>query len=1381
MIVSKTIEQRLHISDPTVLSAYLPDSVVHHLLESTSSQPTDIDLGLYVSRLQELLQLIVSYVPEYADASNRALPAARPGSLSRLQGTLLAADLSGFTAFSARLGTLGGEGAELVARTISALFSTLFDTLGDWGGSLLKLSGDALTALFSGDDHARRAVAAAMELQRRMAAFQALETPAGIFTLRMRIGLASGDVLLIELGAPERVELLVSGATARRVMELQRRAEPGAVVIGGGTYKQVAAFCQVGTLASGLFRVLDVDPLEPPAPNSPLVWRPRRDPFWELHALIARIEALRPYLVDQHLSRIVDGPPILAAEGDLRPVTVLFAALSDTGRLLEQDDPAASERALAQIQENAQRLWQVVAQHGGTINKLDLHPDGHTLIALFGAPVAQGRDTERAVSCAQALLRTVGAVDQGIAPLLVRHVGLATGRVFAGAVGSAERREYTVMGSVVNLAARLMDIADDGQALVDVATAQIVGRRFRLHEQPPVLIKGYEHPVPFFVAALEQRSRISNLMRTHDPLIGRAAELSVAQAAVGRALGGSGGVVALIGEAGIGKSRLLAEIARSSLVARTPGTIVVVQSQPHSRVQPYGLLAEILRQLYQLPERVDDAVDDLAERVRADAPEHERFLPLLPTLLGTMGEDSPLTQALTPDERRARLQELAVALLLAYARSAPAALIVEDMHWTDVASLDILGALAAVVGDFSTSAETALPILLLCTYRPEGAPTWPAAARPTLLELPPLTPEQTHELIGAWLGPRTMTSQLSAAVVERTQGNPFFIEETARALRERGLVLDSEPPLPATIQSALLARLDRLPLEERYVLQIASAIGSLFDQSLLAQVTGARVALDNALESLAGRGLLHETDDNRYAFAHSLTQETVYESLLFAQRRQLHCAIGDCLREQKHRPGEADPGVLSYHYRRAELWPAALEFAWQAGARAQALYAGDVALEHFQHALEAANRLNDDNAVARRPAILRRVGDLHALAGRYADAVAAYEAALAVSTDSYEQAEVLICWAEACEELTAFDEALTLLRRAAEHLRDGDDTLAIRINVRRGWVLVRRGSLDEARASVEPCLEELEHQELWADLLLVYKVFFHIAMNQSRWSEARSYLRLALTYAEQTGDIREIARIHNNLGVVLAQEGNFQGSTQSFEQAAHAVEQIGDQYNLALVEGNIGVNHYKLGNFPAALARYRSSLNIATAIGNRSLESTVRSNLGEIYRRLDQLADSLDQLLQSVGLCRETLDDIGLAEAYRQLAETYIALDRLSDAEEACELARETAHIAGDPLSEAIAYRVRAILAAKRGDYADALDNVRRSIRMLAELGSTHELGQSMIVQATILMSEEHFNTASSIVEEAILLLEKAGTAADRVQAEQLLDLIQAQVKEIHL
>ena len=373
----------------------------------------------------------------------------------------------------------------------------------------------------------------------------------------------------------------------------------------------------------------------------------------------------------------------------------------------------------------------------------------------------------------------------------------------------------------------------------------------------------------------------------------------------------------------------------------------------------------------------------------------------------------------------------------------------------------------------------------------------------------------------------------------------------------------------------------------------------------------------------------------------------------------------------------------------------------------------------------------------------------------------------------------MIGWAEVCEQQAIYDAALALLDQAAGLLSPHDHELAPRVAIRRGWVLIRQGEAEQARLAVEPYLELLEQHQRWTDLLLGYKVFFHIALSQSRWSEARSYLRLALGCAEKAGDIREIARIHNNVGIVLTQEGDLHGAARACERAALSMREIGDRNTLASIEVNIGAIYYKLGEFALALEHYDDSLQISLAISARPIESIVRSNLGEIYRRLGRLTESVDQLTLSVELCRQTNDELGLAEAYRQLAETYIALDQLADAER-----RDRAGIRHCDHIRRPADRSNRISGAR---------HVGRQARRLSDRDRGHAPQHSDADAAwlhTRAWSEHdaasnHSDSAKEvstqpaiILGEAMQLLDRVGAAADMQQAQQLFEQARISKKE---
>ena len=1346
-------QQRTRITDAATLARYLPPDVVAPLLAPGATHAAN--QVYHLERLETLLQAVVAYIPAYA-RTDRDQAAAISTTILRPSGSVLSADLSGFTAFSARLSTLGVEGAEVLARVISALFDALVGEQERWNGVLLKLSGDALTAFFSGSDHAQHAASAALAMQSHMEAFGQLATPLGSFTLQLRIGLATGPVVLAEVGSSERRELLVAGTTAQRAVAMQRDSAPGAVLIDSATYRALAD-CVALNSAPDRYQLRAVAPTTPPQPATPRYWQ-RTDPFWELQSVIQRLEAARPYLIHEHFAMLCNNTSSFSGESDLRSITVLFAFVSDATALIEQPDAGA---ALTLVQQRTQEMWDTIARYGGVVNKLDIHAAGHTLVVLFGAPLAQGDDADRAVFCAQALLQMAAAhtaMPDSDGAFLVRQVGIASGRVFAGAVGSPTQREYTVMGATVNMAARLMDLADNGAILLDQATAAATRGRFRLQPQPPMLVKGYAEPVALFRAIDEARSRLAMLLNERGPLFGREAELAQGRSLIAGALAGRGRMVLLVGEPGIGKTRLLAALTRTLPVAPGP-LIATVQAQPQMRSQPYALIVALLHQLYDVGSP-NGFIDALRERVDTVAPAQARFLPVLLALLAVQAETA-LTKTLTPDERRSRLHDLIVALLLAEAQRMPVALLLEDLHWCDAASLELLALLV--------SQGTHLPLLLLATSRPAETLSALASAAATIM-LAGLPDEQAALLLDQALGERALSADTRAAVLERTQGNPLFLAETARALieqpQDRG-----ETPLPLTVQSALQVRLDMLNSEDRVVLRVAAVIGPRFRAAILGDIGVGGSTPVAALDRLVQHGFLQLDADahDGYAFTHSLVQETAYANLLFAQRRPIHRQVADWLRVYEPASSGEQAGLLAFHYGRAEAWPEALEYSWQAGQAAQALYAGEVALAHYGHALDAAARLGEE--VAHWPqVILPRCGDIHALNGRYDAATDAYRVALAAATDNQQRALILLGWAEIAEQQGAFDDALALLDQAAQARSElPADPLALRARVHRGWLLARQGNTDAARAAIEPTLEQLETQSLWRDLLLAYRTFFLLAHGQAHWSQARAFLRLALHCAQQLGDIRETARIENNLGAVAGQEGRLSEAIAALEHAAQVFSEIGDNYNLASVQLNLGAIMYKQGDYGQALNHYQASLDIATGIGDTQTACIVHSNLGELCRRTGDQATSLDHLARCIALAHQLDDGYGLAEAYMQQVQTYLELAQLGAARTALDQANVQVQAVGDPQLEAIFNRVTTLVLLEYDDPAGAFAAISQSVHALGKLGNRHDLAQSLVVQAQVLLATRQDKAAATLLQEAIRLFGQTGAVADEQRARGLL------------
>lgn len=499
-------------------------------------------LALLRARLDAILPLVPPPI------AHQHLRDPSPGAIrcQRLYGSLLFADLSGFTALSEQLAALGREGSEVVTEVINRLFAALTGEVHRYGGALLKFGGDALTALFDqaelGEDHAALALAAAQGMQQQMAAIGLVETRGGRHQLRLRTGVHSGTLIAAQLGDNEHMELLLTGHAVHQVARAQEVALPGEVVLSTAALAHIAG-AQVTPRDEDFAVLLAFDsPAPRAAPRLPL---PKQSgDLAEISALVEAISALELFLPQglAHTGIVADER---LASG-FRLVTVLFAHVAPLSTLLEQLPPDLDAAPL--LNAYYRRMQQVVQRFGGSINKLDLAADGDKLLACFGAPLAQEQHHELAVRAALAMQAALAEANAEIAalgldlPPLQQRLGLNTGHVFAGLVGTPARREYTVMGDVVNLAARLMAYAPPGAIWISPVTQRAVAHCIQCQALPALQLKGKAAPVtPYAVitAYEAERPRETGLVG-RAPLVGRQAELALLQEAATTALQGGG-------------------------------------------------------------------------------------------------------------------------------------------------------------------------------------------------------------------------------------------------------------------------------------------------------------------------------------------------------------------------------------------------------------------------------------------------------------------------------------------------------------------------------------------------------------------------------------------------------------------------------------------------------------------------------------------------------------------------------------------------------------------------------------------------------------------------------------------------------------------------
>ncbi|MGH8065527.1 MAG: ATP-binding protein [Candidatus Entotheonellia bacterium] len=653
-------------------------------------------------------------------------------------------------------------------------------------------------------------------------------------------------------------------------------------------------------------------------------------------------------------------------EGERKQVTVLFADIKDSTELIRELDPEAAQQLLDPA---LRRMMDAVHRYEGTVNQVL----GDGIMALFGAPIAHEDHALRACYAALAMQATMREYTdevrrtQGL-ELRIR-VGLNSGEVVVRAIGNDLHMDYSAVGQTTHLAARMEQMASSGSNRLTAATLRLVEGLVRVNALGPIPVKGLPEAVEVFelVGASAVRRRLeAAVARGLTRFVGR--ETEIAALARASASAGRGQVVATVGEAGVGKSRLLYEFVHSH---RTQGWLVLeAASVSYGKATPYFPIVDLLKRYV----HVEDG--DESRTVRAKVMGHlltldealQETIPALLALLDALPTDSPFL-GLDPPQRRQRTLAALKRVLLRETQVQPLLLVFEDLHWIDAETQALLDGL---VESLPTTR-----LLLLVNYRPEYQHAWSHKTYYTPLRLDPLPPTSAEELLQALLGNDPNLAPLTRLLIERTEGNPFFLEESVRTLVETG-VLVGEPgayhlvksldslQVPATVQAVLAARVDRLLSEDKRLLQTAAVIGTAVPFPLLQAIAELpEMALHRGLAHLQAAEFLYESrlfPDHEYTFKHALTHEVAYSSLLQERRRALHARIIIALEALAgERVGE-QVEHLAHHALRGEVWDKALAYCRQAGEKALARSAHREAVGYFEHALSALPHLPEQHA-----------------------------------------------------------------------------------------------------------------------------------------------------------------------------------------------------------------------------------------------------------------------------------------------------------------------------------------------------------------------------------------------------------------------------------
>jgi class 3 adenylate cyclase/tetratricopeptide (TPR) repeat protein len=852
-----------------------------------------------------------------------------------------------------------------------------------------------------------------------------------------------------------------------------------------------------------------------------------------------------------------------ALEGERKQVTVLFADVKGSMELLADRDPEEARKLLDPVLE---RMMEAVHRYEGTVNQVM----GDGIMALFGAPLAHEDHAVRACYAAlrmqESLKRYADDTRRSHGVEVQIRVGLNSGEVVVRSVGSDLRMDYTAVGQTTHLAARMEQLAPPGTVRLTGETVRIAEGYVEVRSLGPIPVKGLPDPIEIFelTGAGTARTRLqAAALRGLTRFVGRDAEVEHLRRVLDQADAGRGQVVAIVGEAGVGKSRLVYEFTHSHRVQ--DWLILESSSVSYGKATSYLPVIDLLKGYFKIGDRDDHR--EMRAKVLGRVLGLDRALePLLPPLLALLDVpiEDPAWQNLDPPQRRQRTLDAVKRLLLRESQGQPLLVVFEDLHWIDGETQALLDSLVESVG----SAR----LLLLINYRPEYEHRWGSKTAYSQLRLDTLPAESAAELLAALLGPDPGLVPLTQMLVKR--GNPFFLEETVRTLVETGALAGERGAyrltrpvealqVPTTVQTILAARIDRLPPEEKRLLQAASVIGKDVPYALLAAIAEQpEEVLRRGLAHLQDAEFLYETQlfpDLEHTFKHALTHDVAYAGLLGERRHALHAAVAAAI-ERLH----ADRLVehverLAHHALQGEVWDKAVRYLRQAGTKAFMRSANREAATCFEQALDALRRLPEHpDAIAEsldlrfdlRTALLP-LGELGRMRALLDEAEALAEAAGDQRRLGRALNYKVIQFAQARDYAAAIQ---TGLRALAIGESQADVALQVVANGYLGRAYVARGECREAVRHCEAALalipEGLARERFGQATIqgsYVRNMLARALGALGRFAEAFGHLREAIHIAEEAGHVWTLLFPLLDLGVLKLDQGDFAGAVAPLE------------------------------------------------------------------------------------------------------------------------------------------------------------------------------------------------------------------------------------------
>ena len=978
-----------------------------------------------------------------------------------------------------------------------------------------------------------------------------------------------------------------------------------------------------------------------------------------------KLEEPQSYIPKHLADKILEAKTRL--EGERKQVTVLFADVSGFTALSETLDP---EEVRSLMNQCLHLIIEQIHIYEGSINKFT----GDGIMALFGAPIAQEDHAFSAVSAALGIQKSLISYgdklkEKGDIDFRMR-IGINTGLVVVGSIGNDLSMEYTAMGDTVNLASRLEGLAEPGTIFVSESTYKLVKDYFEFKSIGEVRAKGKSQPILAY-SPISQRARKGSfevcLEHGLTRLVGRERELELLKDSLQKVKEEKGQIVCIIGEAGLGKSRMVHEF--KSLCGYDEIEFLEGHCISYGKSFSYLPIIELLRSRFKIDENDDEAniktkVESTIKRLNGDL---ENSIPLILELL-SVKTDGEIFENLEAEQKRRRIFDVIKTVLISESLVRPLIIIIEDLQWIDKTSEDFLVYLTKSVSNNR--------LMLLCTSRTEIAKGLAEMSNSKLITLNTLLERECQMMIQSILSDGNVSEELTRLIIGRSEGNPFFIEAVTESLLEAGIIIKDEKEysidkmastlqVPTTIQDVIMARIDRLDENRKKILQVGSVIGKEFSSELLQEVPDIKdLELRDHLLGLTNSGLIYEKGlhpKTSYVFSHALTHEVAYSNLLVQKRKEIHEKIGMAIEVLYPNRMEELYDILAHHFNKTDNSEKAFHYLNLAGKKAKEVFANDEALVLFKDSIKHIEQLPITELNEQRKIdVLFEIENIYDGLARKGEQKNVLETLIDLSkalndekrlSDGYiKQAEFLSTVGDYQNAQDVGKSALTLKRKIEDKVGEGKALRGM------GFIYWRSGDYNKALEYHQNALNV--HRELRSREAEGFELtsLGEIYRKLGRYGDALSCLNEAVRIYRELRNMSSQHVCEFNIGSVYRDMGNYEACLEHYLECDRLLKERGISLNTYAnfsVPNGIANVYWRLGNYNESLKYYGQALGISRALGERREEGNILGYMAAIYGILADYQQSINHYIEALKIYIELEDKVSEARVLTLIGNLY--------------------------------------------------------------------------------------------------------------------------------